>query len=51
VYHLLNQRESYRPLSPEGDEHRLRQRELARLKRKAKRLGFILQPATLEVCF
>ena len=46
LYHLLTQREPYDPLKPEADDHRLRQRELALLKRKAKQLGFTLQPAT-----
>ena len=45
VYHLLTQRESYHPLSPETYDQQLRHRELALLKRKAKRLGFALQPA------
>lgn len=44
VYHMLKHREPYHPLSVEADAHRLRQRELKRLKRQAKRLGFTLLP-------
>jgi len=51
LYHLLSQREPYHPPKLEDYEHRIRQRELALLKRKASRLGFTLHPATAEVCF
>ena len=51
LYPLLSHREPYQPPKLEDYEHRIRQRELALLTRKASRLGFTLPPATAEVCF
>jgi transposase len=44
LYLLLTERVPYRPPTPTAYEHRLRQRQLHRLKRQAQRLGFTLLP-------
>jgi transposase len=44
IYHMLKQHEPYQPLSADGYNEQQRQREIARLKRQAAKLGFGLQP-------
>ena len=44
VYHLLKHQEAYQPPSREDYEQAVQQRELNFLKRKAKQLGFTLEP-------
>jgi len=44
VYHLLKQREPYQAVSPDQYEQAVQQRDLNYLKRKAKQLGFTLEP-------
>lgn len=45
-YHLLKHREAYQDIGAEAYERNQRDRELARLKQKAAKLGYALQPMT-----
>jgi transposase len=46
IYHMLTQHEAFQPESIQAFDQRRQQREVKYLQKKAKTLGFTLQPAT-----